>query len=214
MYANAETFPALPAALARRPAPGPARRRNIGPCLLEPRELDRFNGLLADLGRAEPLCGDQIVTAARDLYDPRRGGEAPPCIALRLAHADPLGAYVADAAWGPGEQALVAGRAVLAYLQRADDLIPDWVPQVGRLDDAIVVDVAWTRIGDELMGYRDFCRLRLVESGLRGVPPGSFRFDRADWREARLAEAALRGQQRRALSSSYVPAAASRFRVH
>ncbi|MDY0022794.1 YkvA family protein [Arenimonas caeni] len=214
MYANAETFPALPAALARIPAPGPARRSKIGPCALQARELDRFNGLLAELGRPDPLAGDQIVTAARDLYDPRLGDIQSPCISVRLAHAAPLDQFVLDEGWAPAGQALAAARAVLAYLRRPDDLIPDWVPQVGRLDDAIVVDVAWSRIGDELAGYRDFCRLRLLESRLRGEPPGRFRFGRGEWIEARRAESGLREHQRRVLSSSYLPAPASRFRVH
>lgn len=214
MYANAETFPALPAALARPVAAGPARRRTIGPCALQARELDRFNGLLADLGRRDPFGPDQIVTAARDLYDPRLGDAQPPCIAVRLAHVAPLDQFVVDEGWAPDEQALAAARAVLAYLGRPDDLIPDWVPQVGRLDDAIVVDVAWTRIGDELQGYRDYCRLRQLESRLRGEAPGSFRFERADWIEARRAEAGLREHQRRVMVSSYLPASAPRFRVH
>lgn len=214
MYANAETFPSLPSALAARPAAGPARRRHVGPCALEDRELERFNGLLADLGRPEPFGRDQIVTAARDLYDPRLGHDAPPCIAIRLAHAAPLDSLVRDEGWAPEGASLAAARAVLAYLQRPDDLIPDWVPQVGRLDDAIVVDVAWTRIGDELEGYRDFCRLRLLEARLRGEAPGRFRFERGDWREARRAESALREHQRRVLATSYLPSAAARFRVH
>ena len=214
MYANAETFPALPAALARCPGHGPARRRHVGPCLLKAQELERFNGLLAELGRPGPLAGDQIVTAARDLYDPRLGNDAPACISVRLAHAAPLEQFVLDEGWAPDGQALAAARAVLAYLLRPDDLIPDWVPQVGRLDDAIVVDVAWTRIGDELEGYRDFCRVRLLEAQLRGEPPGRFRFERGDWIEARRAEAGLRERQRRGPSSGYLPGAAARFRVH
>ena len=214
MYANAETFPALPSALACCPAAGPARRRHVGPFALEARELERFNGLLADLGRTAPLARDQIVTAARDLYDPRLGDAPPPCIAIRMAHAAPLDQFIVDEGWAPPGQAVAAARAVLAYLQRPDDLIPDWVPQLGRLDDAIVVDVAWTRIGDELAGYRDFCRLRLVESRLRGEPPDRFRFDRSDWIEARRAEDGLRAHQRRVLGSSYLPASAPRFRVH
>lgn len=214
MYANAETFPALPSSLARRPNAGPARRRLVGPIALDDHELERFNGLVAELGRPEPFGRDQIVTAARDLYDPRQASDAPPCISIRLAHAAPLDQFVVDEGWGPDARALAAARAVLAYLQRPDGLIPDWVPQVGRLDDAIVVDVAWTRIGDELEGYRDFCRLRLLEARLRGEAPGSFRFERADWRDARRAEAGLREHQRRVQATSYLPSAAARFRVH
>ena len=58
------------------------------------------------------------------------------------------------------------------------------MPTVGRLDDAIVVDAAWPRLGDEIDSYLDYCRLRALEARLRGCGDTEFKFNRADWQRA------------------------------
>jgi uncharacterized membrane protein YkvA (DUF1232 family) len=214
MYANAENIAALPQVLSCQPSNGPQRRRRIGPFDLAPAALDRFNHLLASLGGARPLDGDQIVTAARGLIKPVDDRSLPDCIAQRLGRIEPLSRMLADAAWAPENEALPQVKAVLAYVHGDDDLIPDWVPQVGRLDDAIVIEAAWPRISAEVLDYLDFCRLRELEAGLRGIDPQGFRFGRQDWEASRQAEAGLRQHQRRVREGSYLPAAVRHFRVH
>jgi len=214
MYANAENIAALPQVLSRQPLAGPQRRRRIGPFDLAPGALDRFNQLLANLGAARPLDCDQIVTAARGLIKPVDDRSLPDCIAQRLGRIDSLSRMLADAAWVPANEAVPQVKAVLDYVAGKDDLIPDWVPQVGRLDDAIVIETAWPRISGEVLDYLDFCRLRKLEAELRGVDSQGFRFSRADWEDSRQAEASLRQHQRRVREGSYLPAAVRHFRVH
>lgn len=213
MYANAEIAAALPLVLNRAPGSGPCRRRHISGIRLETAPLDRLNRLLASLGRPMPLDSDQIATAARGLIGSVSGGAAP-CIARRLEQAASLSRMLDDRAWTPLDGTGPVARAVVDYLHEGDDLIPDWVPQVGRLDDAIVVDTAWPLVSAEITDYLDFCRLRELESSLRGVDAQCFRYGRADWLESRQAEAALKAHQRRVRDGGYVPAPASYFRVH
>ncbi len=213
MYSNAENAMSLPLVLNRAPGSGPCRRRRIGGVRLDAGHLDRFNGLLARLGRPAPLDCDQIVTAARGLIGSVSGGAAP-CIAQRLQQADSMSRMLVDGGWTPANGAGPTARAVVDYLEQGDDLIPDWVPQVGRLDDAIVVDAAWPLVSAEVLDYLDFCRLRELEATLRGVAAAGFRYLRADWEESRRAEAGLKAHQRRVRSSQYVPAPVSYFRVH
>lgn len=214
MYANAENFLALPLALDVRPNPGPGRRRQIGRVRLDPCLLDRFNRLLVGLGRCQPLDCDQIVTAARILDGEPDGEATPTCIAQRLQRVDPLSRLLGDGAWTPTREAAPLLRAVQDYVQETNDLIPDWVPRVGRLDDAIVIDTAWPRISGEVLDYLDFCRLRELEARLRGVEPGAFGFTRREWEVSRRAEAELRLQHRRVREGSYVPSPVGHFRVH
>ena len=103
---------------------------------------------------------------------------------------------------------------MVAYADDTHDLIPDWLPQVGRLDDAIVVEAAWPTLRGEVACYRDFRRLRALEAGLRGCRPDELPFDRHAWEVARQAEAALAAHRRRVRESSYVPAPTPVFRVH
>lgn len=214
MYANAENFLSLPQALNIRPNPGPGRRRQIGRVQLDPGLLDRFNRLLVGLGRSQPLDCDQIVTAARTLDDGQAGEATPACIAQRLDRAGPVSRLLNDGSWTPLREVAPVLHAVQAYVQDANDLIPDWVPRYGRLDDAIVIDTAWPRISGEVLDYLDFCRLREIEAQLHGVDPGAFGFTRREWEVSRRAEAELRLQHRRVRDGSYVPPPVSHFRVH
>lgn len=214
MYANAENFLSLPLALNVRPSPGPGRRRQIGRFQLDPRLLDRFNRLVVGLGRSQPLDCDQIVTAARTLDEGQPDEATPACVAQRLHQADPVSRLLNDGSWTPTREVAPMLQAVQSYVQDANDLIPDWVPRFGRLDDAIVIDTAWPRISGEVLDYLDFCRLRDIEAQLRGVEPTAFGFTRSEWEVSRRAEVELRLQHRRVRDSSYVPQPVSHFRVH
>ena len=214
MYANAENFLALPLSLNVRPNPGTGRRRQIGRFQLDAGTLDRFNRLLVGLGRSQPLDCDQIVTAARCLDDGQAGDATPDCIAQRLRQVDPVARLLNDGGWTPVREAAPVLQAVQAYVQETDDLIPDAMPRIGRLDDAIVIETAWPHISAEVLDYLDFCRLRDIEAQLRGVEPTAFGFTRSEWEVSRRAEAGLHLHQRRVREGSFVPKAASYFRVH
>src|SRR5687768_16986469 len=212
-YANAIDPASLPLALSRLPYSGPRRRRGVAGHPLDAGHLDRFNGLLARLGRPDPLDCDQIVTAARAL-PPGGDGRAAPCIAELLERAASMSRMLADRAWDAVAAAVPAAHAVVDYIRERNDLIPDWVPGDGRLDDAILVEQAWPIVSAEVTDYLDFCRLRELEAALRGTDAAGFRFSRTDWLESRRAEAALRMHRRATCIGSYGSAPATLFRVH
>lgn len=215
MYTNANRIDPLPQVLSGATPSRPNRRRRIGSFRLSTLDMERFNHLLSTLaGDRIPLDCDQVVTAARLLADSCGSQSLPTCIRQRLEQADSLSSMLADHTWRPANDTVEPASAVLDYLNGHNDLIPDWIPQVGRLDDAIVIETAWPRLAGEVLSYQDFCRLRLIEAHLQQQDLEAFRFDRNDWEVARRAEAGLRAHQHRVRTSSYVPAAAGIFRVH
>jgi len=50
--------------------------------------------------------------------------------------------------------------AALAYFGDAKDVIPDDIPMVGFLDDAIMIKLVEEELRHELWGYRKFCKFR------------------------------------------------------
>jgi len=50
--------------------------------------------------------------------------------------------------------------AALAYFADAKDVIPDDIPMVGFLDDAIMIRMVEEELKHELWGYRKFCKFR------------------------------------------------------
>lgn len=216
MSTNANHIESLPQVLLPGTTPNrPSRRRRIGSFRLSSLDMERFNRLLTTLtGERTPLDCDQVVTAARLLADSCGSQPIPTCIRQRLEQAGSLSSMLADHGWQPADEVVTPASAVLDYLNGHNDLIPDWIPQVGQLDDAIVVEAAWPRLAGEVLSYQDFCRLRLIEARLHQQEASTFRFDRNDWEVARRAELALREHRRRVRASSYVPTAPGVFRVH
>ena len=75
---------------------------------------------------------------------------------------------------------------LLAYLDRDDDLIPDQEPVLGKLDDVLLLELAWPAFVAEADEYRDFSEYRTTEH-----PAGNGHERRAAWVRDRLAEIAL-----------------------
>ena len=210
MHAALDNLHPLPAVLFRAPAPF-GRRHRIDDHEIGEAELTRFNDLLLrfDLHRL-PLARDQLASAARELADDTDGSRAAPCIHQRMRRAGAIDRMLRDAGWRTAEVLVAPARLLVRYVREDGDLIPDALPRVGRLDDAILVDAAWTSLAGEVRNYLDYCRLRQLEREL-GNDNG---FDRDEWERARVAEVRLVRHQREVAESSYLGAdAAPGFRV-
>lgn len=178
------------------PHDGPAF---AGPVRISPPAVAQFNDLLHQLHPDAPhVDADAIASVARWLVElPEAEGET--LLQARLGRLAELQAMAADPDWAI-EPAL-AGRIdrLLEYVDRERDLIPDATPRVGRLDDALLVELAWPMVAEELEDYRDFQRFR-EESGeaFAGHPR------REDWLRVRLEEGALWEQLHRVRHQHYV----------
>lgn len=215
MNAMLSTTIPLPAILDQPSLTGPGRRHRIDTFCLAPLDVERFNHLLLRLGRRQaPLDCDQLVTAARELSARTIGTVEPPSIRQRMRQVETAALMVGDPGWTAANDAVDAARLVIDYARGSDNLIPDWVPTVGHLDDAIVVDTAWPRLADEVEGYLDFCRLRDMEAGLRGCSSATLGFNRADWQQMRREEAVLIAHRRDVREHSYLANPAALFRIH
>ena len=79
----------------------------------------------------------------------------------------------------------------LAYFTEPEDLIPDHIPGVGLLDDAIMVELVVRELRHEIDAYQDFCDFRESKRGRQGET------GRSDWLEKRRAELQARMRRRR-----------------
>src|SRR5205823_1176356 len=118
----------------------------------------------------------------------------------RLATVENLIAMAGDAGWALGEDDRNRIISALTYFADPEDMIPDNVPVLGFLDDAIMIEVVQRVLQPEIDAYADFCGFRNEESAQRGIDAATI--GREEWLEERRAELQARMRNRR---SSYAP---------
>lgn len=215
MNAMLTTAIPLPAILDQPSPIGPGRRHRIDSFHLTTASVDRFNALLARLGRrGAPLDCDRLATAARELRDSAVGAFEPACIVQRMKRLEAAALMIDDAQWEPADDAGNLASLVVHYAHGGYQLLPNTLPTVGHLDEALAVEAAWPSLRDEVASFLDYCRVRSLEASLRGRDSGEFGFTRNDWEQARQAEYFLAKQRRCIREGSYLPQFEMHFAVH
>ena len=89
-----------------------------------------------------------------------------------------------------------AGRVLnaLAYFTEPEDLIPDDIPGLGFLDDAIMIELITRELKHEIEAYQDFCDYRTQKRSEGGRRT---RVSREDWLESRRSELQTRMRRRK-----------------
>lgn len=206
----------LPRALELRGERHPRRRHRIGDHAPDHDALRHFNELLQTLAFPKaPIEPDQLATAAREIIDAAPSRTPPRCIQQRMRRGAAIDMMAGDPDWEARDDAAMRAWLVVAdYLRGNRAVIPNALPVVGRLDDAIVVEAAWPAVAAEVRQYLAFCRIRHVEAQLRGASGRHFGFSREQWLEALRAEAEWIDHCGRVAQDSYLPGSpASGFRV-
>ncbi|WP_374603322.1 hypothetical protein [Arenimonas sp.] len=193
--------PPLPAGA---PLPLPRIVRHDGPAFagpvpIAPRAIAEFNDLLHELHPDAPHVDADALASVASWLVGLPTDEAEALLQARLGRLTELQALAADPDWAV-EPALARRIArLLDYVERVRDLIPDDTPRVGRLDDALLVELAWPMVAEELEDYRDFQRFREESGDAFGGHPG-----REQWLQSRLEEGALWEQLHRVRHQHYV----------
>ncbi|WP_146909080.1 YkvA family protein [Arenimonas daejeonensis] len=126
-----------------------SRRRQVGLIALGENAVQNFNALLSQLDPNAPrVTADQLVTLARWLQEQPRE-QAVALLSERLARAEQLRRMLNDSDWDVGADTRERARMLISYLQEVNDLIPDDLPLVGHLDDALLVELSWAAFAND-----------------------------------------------------------------
>jgi uncharacterized membrane protein YkvA (DUF1232 family) len=137
-----------------------------------------------------------IVEAASRLAAETGSRELPEFVRERLGKLEILIRMLDDADWRlEGEhRARVLG--ALAYFAEPADLIPDQIPGLGFLDDAIMVELVVHDLQHEIESYQDFCRFRDQQQDLADLDPDQRRARLEKRRRAMYARMSARRERR------------------
>jgi hypothetical protein len=165
-------------------------------------DLQHFiDGMKKAQEETKHLTAQQITDAARKLLADSANVPVPHFIAERLAKLDAMINMVHDVGWALPEEDKTRVLSALTYFADPKDVIPDTVPVLGFLDDAIMIELCVRELKHELDAYDDFCDFRNSEAGRLGVDPASHEVQRARWLEGRREE--LQDRMRRRRRDSY-----------
>lgn len=140
---------------------------------------DIFSAARTEMG--DELRPGDIIAACRDLLVKARNAGAPNFVMTRLAQLEELVAMVEDRDWQLPKEDVTRVINALAYFANAKDLIPDDVPGLGYLDDAVMVELVTRELASEIKAFRYFCSFREAETQRRTAAGDTRPVTRLDW---------------------------------
>lgn len=128
---------------------------------LSDRDLRHFRRELRRTREAVGIADDEeILSAAADLVQSMRRTDLPDFVTERLDRLEMLLEMLTDHEWSLDEDERNPALSALAYLCDPEDLIPDDIPGIGLLDDAVMIELVFREVRHELEAYDDFRRYR------------------------------------------------------
>jgi len=128
---------------------------------LDDTDLKHFQLIMDEARRAASrLAPEDIVAAAEALLEEIPESSAPGFIVERLQNLRLMISMLSDIEWRLPHQEATRVLNALAYFAEPEDLIPDHIPGLGFLDDAIMIELVVRELRHEIEAYRDFCDYR------------------------------------------------------
>lgn len=132
-------------------------------------DLEHFRVLMDKaLEVAEKFSEDEIIEKAAEECKLIESTEIPEFISSRLKNIPILIDMLKDEDWQLPEEERVAIRTALAYFHEPGDVLPDHLPVLGYLDDAIMIELVMNELTLDFTAYTEFCAFRKTETNRRG----------------------------------------------
>jgi uncharacterized membrane protein YkvA (DUF1232 family) len=138
-----------------------------------------------------------IIEAARSLFLQVQSGKVPAYVRDRIDRLQAMVDMLEDEEWHmkTAERERVLG--ALVYFSDPEDLIPDDIPGIGLIDDAIMIELAFRELKHEIEAYQDFCEFRRkYDSRFRLRRDHDKRARKLATRESQLRERAARRREK------------------
>lgn len=158
--------------------------------------VDKGKLLVEDAQAAKDIedAACEMITKASDL-------DLPNFISDRLLKLQILVNMIRDDEWQLSEDEKKNIRGALFYFVDPEDVIPDHIPGIGYLDDAMYAEIVIKELKVEIKMYQEFCQFRIAEENRRRNKGQDPYVAREDWIADKRAVLHSRMRERRILST-------------
>jgi uncharacterized membrane protein YkvA (DUF1232 family) len=150
---------------------------------LSDQDLGHFQNIVdkAKSAMQEEHNAEAIEAAAKQLIADAKKGELPDFISDRLSKLEVIINMIGDTEWQLSEEDRGRVLGALVYFCDPEDLIPDHIPGLGFLDDAIYVELVIRELKAEIDSYEEFCTFRAAEETRRKSKGEDPHVEREQW---------------------------------
>ncbi|MEX0975517.1 MAG: YkvA family protein [Woeseia sp.] len=136
---------------------------------LSDQDLEHFQTIVdrAKSALEEAKKPGEVEKSARSLIADAKSRSLPDFIAERLLKLETVINMVSDEEWRLSDDERQRVLGALVYFTDPEDLIPDHIPGLGFLDDAIYVELIIRELKAEIDSYEEFCAFRTGEEKRR-----------------------------------------------
>ena len=128
---------------------------------LSPRDIRFFRDRLKEVRAGDSASNEEaVIRGAVDLVKEAIDSEPPDFVVERIRTLEQLIEMLRDRDWRLEGDDRARILDALAYFVDPDDLIPDRIPGIGYLDDAIMIELVASELAHEIEAYEDFCEYR------------------------------------------------------
>ncbi len=138
---------------------------------LEDKDLRFFRANMKQAQEAATkLSEEEILSKAIEMVEEVKSAKVPLFVQQRVNVLNSLVDMVRDAEWNLAAKERKNVLTALAYFADPQDMIPDSIPVLGFIDDAIMIELVVTELKHELDAFNDFCRYRQEEKARNRNP--------------------------------------------
>jgi uncharacterized membrane protein YkvA (DUF1232 family) len=136
---------------------------------LSDNDLTHFRELMRlAIDKIKDLPEQEIISKAEALCQEMGGANIPDFVTQRVTSLKQLISALNDEEWQIPDDEKAEILTSIAYFCEPQDLIPDNIPGLGYLDDAIMIELVIQDMSLDLQAYDSFCSFRSAEENRRG----------------------------------------------
>ncbi|GAA0813404.1 DUF1232 domain-containing protein [Colwellia sp. D2M02] len=156
-------------------------------------DLDHFRDVMRKAQQGAKALSEATIIENAKKISANIKDNVPEFVRIRIQKLETFVAMIEDSEWQIPEEERVEVLSALAYFSDPEDLVPDHIPVLGFLDDAIMIELVAGEFSDDVEAFEEFCNYRSREEGRKGDATVT----RDEWLDAKRRELHSRMRNRR-----------------